>query len=111
MIVVIDDADREGEGDLVVAAELVTGAQMAFLVRHTTGLVCVPMSADRADALQLPVMVVRLPGNGSSWRASSISRHATVIGTWSSQSGVRTVRRGPRSAPRVQSWPIADGTS
>ncbi|MGW8816234.1 bifunctional 3,4-dihydroxy-2-butanone-4-phosphate synthase/GTP cyclohydrolase II [Gordonia terrae] len=58
MIVVTDDADRENEGDLVVAAEHITTDQMAFLVRHTTGIVCAPMSAERADALQLSPMVV-----------------------------------------------------
>lgn len=54
---VVDDADRENEGDLVCAAELISADQMAFLVRHTTGIVCTPMSSARADALQLPPMV------------------------------------------------------
>lgn len=58
MVLVIDDADREDEGDLVVAARTVTEEQMAFLVRHTSGIVCAPMSQDRVDALQLPQMVV-----------------------------------------------------
>lgn len=57
MIVVVDDEDREDEGDLVVAADLVTEEQMAFLVTHTTGIVCVPLSDDRADLLNLPLMV------------------------------------------------------
>lgn len=57
MVVVIDDPDRENEGDLIVAAELITEAQMAFFVRHTTGIVCAPMSAKRADTLRLPLMV------------------------------------------------------
>lgn len=57
MIVVVDDHDRENEGDLVVAADAVTAEQMAFLVAHTTGIVCTPMSHDRADVLELPVMV------------------------------------------------------
>ena len=57
MVVVVDDADREDEGDLIVAAELVTDEQMAFMVRHGTGIVCVPMSADRAEELRLPPMV------------------------------------------------------
>ncbi|MGY1814912.1 bifunctional 3,4-dihydroxy-2-butanone-4-phosphate synthase/GTP cyclohydrolase II [Blastococcus sp. SYSU D00820] len=57
MVVVADDHDREDEADLVVAAELVTERQMAFLVRHSTGIVCAPMPAERADALQLPPMV------------------------------------------------------
>jgi 3,4-dihydroxy 2-butanone 4-phosphate synthase/GTP cyclohydrolase II len=57
MVVVVDDADREDEGDLVVAADLVTAAQVAFLVRHTTGIICAPMTAERVDALRLPQMV------------------------------------------------------
>jgi len=57
MIVVVDDADRENEGDLVLAAETVTEEQMAFLVRHTTGIICVPMPSERVDELKLPQMV------------------------------------------------------
>ncbi|GAA3522852.1 bifunctional 3,4-dihydroxy-2-butanone-4-phosphate synthase/GTP cyclohydrolase II [Amycolatopsis ultiminotia] len=56
-VVVLDDADRENEGDLVLAAELVTDEKMAFLVRHTTGIVCTPMDGERADSLSLPQMV------------------------------------------------------
>jgi len=57
MVIVVDDADREDEGDLIIAAEAVTTEQMAFLVRHTTGIICAPMSAARAEQLQLPQMV------------------------------------------------------
>ncbi len=57
MVVVVDDAAREDEGDLIVAAELVTDRQMAFMVRHGTGIVCVPMTGQRADDLRLPPMV------------------------------------------------------
>jgi len=57
MIVVVDDADRENEGDLVLAAETVTEEQMAFLVHHTTGIICVPMPSERVDELKLPQMV------------------------------------------------------
>ncbi len=57
MVVVVDDHDRENEGDLVLAADSVTAEQMAFLVAHTTGIVCAPMTGERADALALPPMV------------------------------------------------------
>ncbi|MFF4595069.1 bifunctional 3,4-dihydroxy-2-butanone-4-phosphate synthase/GTP cyclohydrolase II [Amycolatopsis sp. CA-161197] len=57
LVVVVDDADRENEGDLVGAARTMTAAQMAFLVRHTTGIVCAPMPGERADALRLRQMV------------------------------------------------------
>lgn len=59
MIVVTDASDREDEGDLVVAAEFISDAQVAFLVRHTTGIVCTPLPAARADELQLAPMVVQ----------------------------------------------------
>lgn len=57
MIIVVDDADREDEGDLVVAADSVTPEQVAFVVRHSTGILCAPMTAQRAEALRLPQMV------------------------------------------------------
>jgi 3,4-dihydroxy 2-butanone 4-phosphate synthase / GTP cyclohydrolase II len=43
MVIMVDDADRENEGDLIVAADRVTEAQMAFMIRHTSGIVCIPM--------------------------------------------------------------------
>ncbi len=58
-VLVLDAADREDEGDLVMAAEHVTTAWMAFFVRHGTGYVCAPMEDDRADHLGLPLMVAR----------------------------------------------------
>ncbi len=53
----MDDADRENEGDLILAAERITEKKMAFLLRHTSGLVCVSMSGAWIDRLQLPLMV------------------------------------------------------
>lgn len=57
MVVVTDDADRENEGDLVMPAATATAEQVAFMVRHSTGILCAPMSGERADALGLPLMV------------------------------------------------------
>lgn len=57
LIIVTDDPDREDEGDLVVAAEHITAEQVAFMVRHSTGIICAPMTAGRLDALRLPQMV------------------------------------------------------
>ncbi|MDX1690643.1 MAG: bifunctional 3,4-dihydroxy-2-butanone-4-phosphate synthase/GTP cyclohydrolase II [Acidimicrobiia bacterium] len=57
-VVVVDDADRENEGDLIIAAERVTPEQIAFMVRYTSGLICVPMMGERLDELELPLMVV-----------------------------------------------------
>jgi 3,4-dihydroxy 2-butanone 4-phosphate synthase/GTP cyclohydrolase II len=68
VVVADDDEDRENEGDLIVAAELITDEQKAFLVRHTTGIVCAPMPAARTEQLRLPQMVSE---NGD--------RHATAF--------------------------------
>ena len=55
IVVVVDDEDRENEGDLIMAAEHATMEQVAFMVRHTSGVLCVPMSGERLDALELPL--------------------------------------------------------
>ena len=56
-VVVLDDESRENEGDLIGAADLMTQESMAFMIRHTSGLVCVSLEDERADALHLPLMV------------------------------------------------------
>ena len=56
-VVVVDDEDRENEGDLIIAAETVTPEDMAFMVKHTSGVVCCAITHERADALHLPLMV------------------------------------------------------
>ncbi|QIX54007.1 bifunctional 3,4-dihydroxy-2-butanone-4-phosphate synthase/GTP cyclohydrolase II [Rhodococcus sp. DMU1] len=57
MVVVVDDPGRENEGDLIGCAATITTDQVAFMVRHSTGILCAPMSAARAERLQLPQMV------------------------------------------------------
>ncbi len=57
VVIVVDDADRENEGDLIMAAEKVTPEAIAFIVRHSSGVVCVPVVGDRLDALHIPLMV------------------------------------------------------
>jgi 3,4-dihydroxy 2-butanone 4-phosphate synthase/GTP cyclohydrolase II len=57
MLVVVDDADRENEGDLIMAAEKVTPEAIGFMVRYTSGLLCVPLLGERLDALEIPLMV------------------------------------------------------
>ena len=57
LIIVTDDANRENEGDLMLLAEKATPEKVAFMVRHTTGILCVAMTQDRARHLRLPLMV------------------------------------------------------
>ena len=56
MVIVVDDADRENEGDIIFAAEKATQKNLSFMVRHTSGVVCVPMAGDDLDRLELPLM-------------------------------------------------------
>lgn len=57
MVIVIDDEDRENEGDLTIAAEKVTPEIINFMMTHGRGLICLPMTADRLDALDIPLQV------------------------------------------------------
>ncbi len=61
-VVVVDDEDRENEGDLIIAAEQMTPEKMAFMIRYTSGVICQPMQGERLDELSLPLMV---PGNAN----------------------------------------------
>jgi len=57
MIVMVDDEDRENEGDLIMAAQFATPEKIAFIVRHSSGVVVAPLSGERCDELRLPLMV------------------------------------------------------
>ena len=59
MIVVVDDDDRENEGDLIMAASLATPEQVAFIIRHTSGILCTPITEDHARRLKLDPMVAK----------------------------------------------------
>ena len=57
MVILVDDEDRENEGDLIIAAEDITTENMAFMIRHTSGYVCTPITPSLASSLSLPQMV------------------------------------------------------
>jgi 3,4-dihydroxy 2-butanone 4-phosphate synthase / GTP cyclohydrolase II len=81
ILVVVDDEDRENEGDLIMAAEFATPEKVAFFLHHTSGYLCVPITADRAGELDLPPMVVQ---NTESQRTAFLItvdyRHGTSTG-------------------------------
>ena len=58
-VIVADDEDRENEGDLILSAQLATTETIAFMVEHSSGLLCAPMSDEIADRLELPMMVTQ----------------------------------------------------
>ena len=57
MVIVVDDEDRENEGDLTIAAEKVTPEVINFMARYGRGLICLPMTGERLDELRIPLMV------------------------------------------------------
>jgi len=100
MVVVVDDEDRENEGDLIMAAEKATPEAINFMTRYGRGLVCAPMSADRAERLHLPLMVDR--GEESMGTAFTVSVDARGVRTGiSAEERARTVRvlADPESRP------------
>ncbi len=81
MVVVVDDEDRENEGDLIMAAEDVTAESMAFFLEHTSGVFCSPLEAARADELDLPLMVVaNTEAQRTAFTVTVDYRHGTTTG-------------------------------
>jgi 3,4-dihydroxy 2-butanone 4-phosphate synthase/GTP cyclohydrolase II len=92
-VVVVDDADRENEGDIIFAASKATPALLAFTIRHTSGVICVPMLGEELDRLQLPLMTTR---NNERMRTAftvSVDARDGVSTGISAADRARTVRR------------------
>ncbi|MEU3791180.1 3,4-dihydroxy-2-butanone-4-phosphate synthase [Streptomyces fructofermentans] len=81
-VIVIDDEDRENEGDLVMAAEFATAEAIGFFVRWTSGLICAPMAPEVADRLRLPLMVPP-PSGTDPVEATSFTVSTDAVGTGS----------------------------
>jgi len=79
-IVVTDHADRENEGDLIGLASKITAKKMAFMIKYTSGLVCVPMDKQRCEALSLPQMVQREANDESHATAFTVSTDINTYG-------------------------------
>src|SRR5215203_1362700 len=92
LIVVTDDDDRENEGDLFVAAALCTPEKMAFIIRHTSGIVCAPLSEQDAQRLRLDPMVASNDAPlGTAFAVSVDFRHGLTTGI-SAEERSNTVR-------------------
>ena len=81
MVIVVDDEDRENEGDLTIAAEKITPEAINFMARHGRGLICLAMTPERLDELEIPLMV---PQNSSRFETafcvSIEARNGTTTG-------------------------------
>jgi 3,4-dihydroxy 2-butanone 4-phosphate synthase/GTP cyclohydrolase II len=92
IVVVTDDDDRENEGDLFVAAQLCTPEKMAFIIRHTSGIVCAPLSPEEARRLRLDPMVAANDAPlGTAFTVTVDFRHGTTTGI-SAEERSNTVR-------------------
>ena len=81
MVVLMDDEDRENEGDLVMAAELCRPEDIAFIRKYASGVICTPLSPQRADALDLPPMVARNEARlGTAFTVSVDAREGVTTG-------------------------------
>ena len=92
MVIVVDDEERENEGDLTMAAELCTPEDVAFIRRYASGVVCVPMTAERLDQLDVPQMVTRNEARlGTAFTVSVDAREGITTGI-SAADRARTIR-------------------
>lgn len=101
MVVVMDDEDRENEGDLIMAAERATPEAVAFMIRHTSGIICVPMEGEGLARLELPQMVqVNSESHRTAFTVSVDLRAGTTTGV-SSADRAATIRAlaDPQSSP------------
>jgi 3,4-dihydroxy 2-butanone 4-phosphate synthase/GTP cyclohydrolase II len=92
MVIVADDAERENEGDLIMAAEKATPEAIGFMIRHTSGVLCVPLPGERLDALRIPLMV---PTNTEAMRTAftvSVDAHQGTTTGISAQDRATTIR-------------------
>jgi 3,4-dihydroxy 2-butanone 4-phosphate synthase/GTP cyclohydrolase II len=92
LVVVTDDDDRENEGDLFVAASMCTPEKMAFIIRHTSGIVCAPVSLEQAKRLHLdPMVALNDAPLGTAFTVSIDVRHGLTTGI-SAEERTNTVR-------------------
>jgi 3,4-dihydroxy 2-butanone 4-phosphate synthase/GTP cyclohydrolase II len=81
MIIVVDDEDRENEGDLTIAAEKITPARINFMAKHGRGLICMPLTGERLDELEIPMMVNQNTARlGTAFCISVEAKHSTSTG-------------------------------
>src|SRR6266851_4106878 len=91
-VVVVDDADRENEGDIIIAASKMTPALMAFMIRYTSGVICVPLPGEDLDRLQLPLMTAQNTERMRTAFTISVDARNGVTTGISAKDRARTVR-------------------
>lgn len=97
-VIVVDDEDRENEGDLIIAAEKITAEKVNFMLKHARGVLCAPITISRCDELDLPRQVVEntsVLGTPSllQWISSKAALPACRLTTGPRQSRLLPIRR------------------
>jgi 3,4-dihydroxy 2-butanone 4-phosphate synthase/GTP cyclohydrolase II len=92
IVIVVDDADRENEGDLIMAAERVTPEAIAFIVRHSSGVICMPVVGQRLDELEIPLMVAANTDSRRTAFTISVDARAGVTTGISAADRARTIQ-------------------
>lgn len=100
MIIVVDDENRENEGDLVVSAEHLTTEQMAFIIRHTGGVVCLSLSNKLADQVDLPPMVLKNTSKNQTSFTISIEAVKGVTTGISAEDRVATIKAATKDGAK-----------
>ena len=93
-VIIIDDAGRENEGDLIIPAQFVTPEIISFMLKYTTGIICVPMTGERLDELHIPMMVGQQQNQaqfGTAFTVSVDARHDITTGV-SAADRAQTIR-------------------
>lgn len=107
VVIVVDDAERENEGDLIMAAEKVTPEAIAFIVRHSSGVICMPVVGERLDELQIPLMVADNTDHRHTAFTVSVDARRGVSTGISASDRATTIRAivDPETAPQDLSRP------
>jgi len=100
-VLVVDDENRENEGDIIFAAQHSTPALMGWTIRHSSGVICVPMENSHADALELPPMVAHnQDAKGTAYTVSCDAAHGVSTGiSATDRSLTATVLADPAARP------------
>ena len=106
-VLVVDNEDRENEGDIIFAAQYATPALMGWTIRHSSGVICVPLDGDRAEALDLPPMVeVNQDAKGTAYTVSCDASSGVSTGISATDRALTArILADPRSEPAALTRP------
>ena len=104
LVIIVDDEDRENEGDLAIAAEKVTPEAINFMAKHGRGLICMPITGERLDELRIPMMVQdNTSPYETAFTISVEAKHGTTTGI-SAHDRATTIKTIIDPEPSPRTW-------